>query len=173
VNQNSIKQPPRPRIRNLVRKERLELSRVTPLVPKTSASTSSATFASSPGSFPGTGSIIAFLNYIKELRLNYPFARYGGNTLGRHYTGSRASPDGLRKQGAGKTKKTRGMVGRAGSTPCDGRADKADFCSCKICTSAIPGVGCRPWAFRCSTKRNRNADRRFESGTQLSGSLDC
>ena len=29
----------------LVRKERLELSRVTPLVPKTSASTNSATFA--------------------------------------------------------------------------------------------------------------------------------
>lgn len=33
----------------LVRKERLELSRVTPLEPKSSASTSSATFASRAG----------------------------------------------------------------------------------------------------------------------------
>ena len=37
------------RLKQLVRKGRFELPRVTPLAPKTSASTSSATFASPPG----------------------------------------------------------------------------------------------------------------------------
>ena len=40
-------------LKQLVRKGRFELPRVTPLAPKTSASTSSATFASSPGADNG------------------------------------------------------------------------------------------------------------------------
>ncbi len=66
----------------MVRKERLELSRVTPLVPKTSASTNSATFArvdvqgyDPTGASGPAGSAWARYPSGEELHRNHPMMR--------------------------------------------------------------------------------------------------